>query len=338
MSFWLVHRARVQLKRLSHLSRDTDLFHSALWLSVHFILAFFIAALTPLFIRRAALPSSIRQEIELNLAFKTCDDDLHGICSFPSATVEYEKGALFSPSVTYALSIRLRFADIRREQRLGVFQNVISLYDKDDLVSTYSKSSYLRTPGLLSKLLRITFFPVYYCGLFYDYNILDILLTPSHFESVTKSSTKLSYQLQDRFAEVESAMLIVDARFGIAQHFLYNWPLTSSTVLFISSFSACCFLILVYWGTRSLMIFWKSSENSNSGHSAPDLSSSISIKAENPCGSVTAPISMSAEEYIPDNVDEIPCCSDFSDVPIWEIKPVLKNQTHVDSVARDDIR
>uniref|UniRef100_A0A158P7X8 Seipin n=1 Tax=Angiostrongylus cantonensis TaxID=6313 RepID=A0A158P7X8_ANGCA len=237
MPFWLVAKARVQLKRLSSLSKGTNPLHTAVLLFAHFSLAFFIAALTPLLIRSAALPSSTRNEIELNLSFQTCSDDLHGICSFPSVTLEYEKESLFSPSVTYALSIRLRFADIGREQKLEVFQNVISLYDKDDLLETYSKLSYLKKPNFLTTLLRTVFFPLYYVGLFYDYNTLDIPMTTSHTETFTKSSTKLLYQLQDRFAQVESAVLIVDARFGIIRHFLYNWPLTSSIVLFASSFS-----------------------------------------------------------------------------------------------------
>lgn len=131
------------------------------------------------------------------------------------------QGDLFSPSVTYALSVRLRFADIEQGQKLGIFQNVISFYDGDNLLKTYSKSTYLKEPTFFNKVvfvefkilielllqnvlqaMWVVFFPLYFCGMFHDYSLLEVPLTTAHTETSVHSSSKLLFQLQDRFAQV----------------------------------------------------------------------------------------------------------------------------------------
>ncbi|KJH44999.1 putative adipose-regulatory protein [Dictyocaulus viviparus] len=247
------------------------------------------------FYRSAALPSSVQNEIELNLSFNTCSIELHGICSFPSATVEYEKGSLFSPSVIYELSVRLRFADIESDQKPELFQNIVALYDDRELLRTYSKTSYLKRPDFFAKLLRTIFFPFYYAGLFYDYNTLNVPITQYHSESISHSSTKLLYELQNRFAQVESAILIVDARFGLIRYLLYNWPITSFAVIFLSSFTGNCLLMLSSDFQENLIVI-------NRFLNQNTLKFFVSGAAQ--------------EEYVPDNIDEIPCCSDFSSIPV----------------------
>uniref|UniRef100_A0A158QLW0 Seipin n=1 Tax=Haemonchus placei TaxID=6290 RepID=A0A158QLW0_HAEPC len=185
--------------------------------------------------RRIVLPSSIRNEIELNLSFNTCFSELHGICSFPTATVEFEKGELFSPSVYYTLMVRLHFADMQQGQKLGIFQNVLSLYDGEDLIKTYTKSTYLKEPSSLTKMTWFLFFPLYLAGFFHNYNILEVPLAAEYIETCDRSSSKLVFQLQNRFAQIDSAVLVIDARFGIIRHLLYNWPLTTSFIIFVSS-------------------------------------------------------------------------------------------------------
>ncbi|EYC34504.1 hypothetical protein Y032_0001g445 [Ancylostoma ceylanicum] len=201
MLSWLVRNLRLRLERLFRRSQNVNPVYTAVLLLFQFSLAFFASLSFPLIIRRLALPPSIENEIDLNLSFNTCTSELHGICSFPSATVEYEKGTLFSPSVAYALSVRLRFADIDSGRKLGLFQNVLSFYDGDEQLKTYSKTSYLREPTILTKAMWLFFFPFYFAGFFHDYNSLEIAMTSSHIEALSHSSTKLHYQLQDRFAQ-----------------------------------------------------------------------------------------------------------------------------------------
>ncbi|KAK6031332.1 putative adipose-regulatory protein, partial [Ostertagia ostertagi] len=319
MQVGLFQNARSQMQRAFRLSTDVNTFYTACILLLHCSSAFFVAAITPFIVRRFALPSSIRNEVELNLSFNTCFSELHGICSFPTATVEFEKGTLFSPSVHYALSVRLQFADIEQVQKLGMFQNVLSIYDGEELLRKYTKSSYLRKPTFITKMAWVLFFPLYFVGMFHNYNIIEVPLAMEHIEADGRSSSKLVFQLQDRFAQIDNAVLVIDARFGIIRHLLYNWPLTTSSILFVSSLLACCFLIVVYWGTRSLVVLSRASEGSRE-HDV------VSAKLTSWCLQASAP----ADEYLPDNVDEVPSSLDFTDIPGWRIQSSLKDVSHME--------
>lgn len=37
------------------------------------------------------LPTAVHHQYPLNVVFHTCDHDLHSVCSFPSATLDYEQ-------------------------------------------------------------------------------------------------------------------------------------------------------------------------------------------------------------------------------------------------------
>ncbi|KAK6060517.1 putative adipose-regulatory protein [Cooperia oncophora] len=113
-------------------------------------------------------------------------------------------GALFSPSVYYTLSVRLHFADIEQGNKLGVFQSILSIYDGDHLLKTYTKASYLKEPTLVTKMIWVLFFPLYFVGMFHNYNILDIPFATEHIETYGRSSSKLVFQLQDRRAQLLS--------------------------------------------------------------------------------------------------------------------------------------
>ncbi|EYC34506.1 hypothetical protein Y032_0001g445 [Ancylostoma ceylanicum] len=325
MLSWLVRNLRLRLERLFRRSQNVNPVYTAVLLLFQFSLAFFASLSFPLIIRRLALPPSIENEIDLNLSFNTCTSELHGICSFPSATVEYEKGTLFSPSVAYALSVRLRFADIDSGRKLGLFQNVLSFYDGDEQLKTYSKTSYLREPTILTKAMWLFFFPFYFAGFFHDYNSLEIAMTSSHIEALSHSSTKLHYQLQDRFAQVEKATLVIGARFGIIRYLLYNWPLTTSMVLFFASFSACCFTIILYWGAKSILGNSETIDRENAfAARTTECSKDVGLLSSK---SPTTPIPVPPDEYIPDNVDEVPPCADFSGIPGWDVRPPDPPQT-----------
>ncbi|WKY09059.1 hypothetical protein Q1695_001869 [Nippostrongylus brasiliensis] len=326
MQGFVAGKVQSQLQRVRNLSRDTNVFYTAVSLLSQFSVAFFIAAITPLVVRRIILPSSIRNEFELNLSFNTCGSDLHGVCSFPTASVEYDKGTLFSPSVTYALSVRLRFADLEQGQKLGIFQNVVKFYDEDKLLKSYSKASYLKEPRILTKIMWVILFPLYFCGVFHDYNFLEIPLTQDHIELGSQLSTRLVYQLEDRFALIDSAVLVIDARFGLIRHLLYNWPITTSVIMFSSSLAACSIFIILYWGTRSL------AASSQAGDSDIVGSPTTRNQPEEP-PSKPAIKEIADDEYIPDNVDEVPSSGNFTQIPGWNTQPVLEEAPPVDPTS-----
>uniref|UniRef100_A0A1I7XMD1 Fanconi anemia group I protein n=1 Tax=Heterorhabditis bacteriophora TaxID=37862 RepID=A0A1I7XMD1_HETBA len=157
--------------------------------------------------RNLILPSSPSNEIPLNLIFSTCNYELHGICSFPTATLDYEKGTLFSPSVFYSLTVRVKFADVETRQKLGIFQNIISVFDGDVLTKQYARSAYIKEASMFTKVLWVMFFPLYFAGFFYDYQSMELVLTNEHIESYDRLSTRLTYALQDRFAQVRIGLI-----------------------------------------------------------------------------------------------------------------------------------
>ncbi|KAK6755157.1 hypothetical protein RB195_013876 [Necator americanus] len=328
----VAHFLRLRIGRLFRFSERVNPVYTATLLIFQFSLALVTSLVVPLVVRRLALPSSIENEIDLNLSFSTCRSDLHGVCSFPSAAVEYEKGTLFSPTVEYSLSIRLRFVDNDQGRRLGFFQNVLSFHNENQQLKTYTKTSYLREPSLFTKALWVFFFPLYFTGFFHDYNSLDILMTSSHIETLTHPSTKLFYELQDRFAQVDSASLVIGAQFGIIRYLLYNWPITTSLILFLGSFSVCFSSIICYWGVKS---FLGDSETHNAETAFSLLPRSFSKDVGLNGKSTMIRPKVPHDEYIPDNVDEVPSSVNFSEVPGWEVLP---SQNNFDDVTNSNIR
>uniref|UniRef100_A0A1I7T3J0 Seipin n=1 Tax=Caenorhabditis tropicalis TaxID=1561998 RepID=A0A1I7T3J0_9PELO len=216
-------------------------------LSILFELCFalLIAAVTPLLIRFCLLPTSVHLQYPLNIVFHTCDHDLHSVCSFPSATLEYEKNSLFSPNVAYYLSVRLKFADIASSNKLGLFQNVITITDENkNVLKQYTKSAYVKELGLITKASQVFLFPLYVLGFFYDYSYLNIPMSVDYLETNESPSTKLVFTVQDKFANIEEAELIVTARFGLIRHVLYYWPASSYAFLFGCFFAFGVFMII----------------------------------------------------------------------------------------------
>ncbi|EFP10871.1 hypothetical protein CRE_31095 [Caenorhabditis remanei] len=209
----------------------------------------FIAAVTPLLIRYALLPTSVHHQYPLNVVFHTCDHDLHSVCSFPAATLEYEKNSLFSPNVAYYLNVRLKFADISNSKQLGLFQNVITITGENErILKQYTKTAYVKEPGLITKASRVFLFPLYFLGFFYDYSTLAIPMSADYLEKIDSPSTKLVFTVQDKFANIEEAELIVTARFGLIRHLLYYWPTTSYAAISLSFFAFGVFMIVAKLG------------------------------------------------------------------------------------------
>ncbi|PAV68253.1 hypothetical protein WR25_11016 [Diploscapter pachys] len=207
-----------------------------------------VAAVCPFILRILILPSSIQHEIPLNLVFSTCPDDLHGVCSFPTATLEYDQNSLFTRSVSYSLSVRLNFADLDQNRQLSMFQNQLSVHDAEGrLLKNYMRSAYLKEPGLVTRLTCLAFLPLYLLGFICNYSTIDILLTDSHIENLERVSTKIIYSLHDKYAQIDSAYLVIHANFGLIRHFTYFWPISFYLLIFIPTFSFLFFMLTIYW-------------------------------------------------------------------------------------------
>uniref|UniRef100_A0A8R1DZ39 Seipin n=1 Tax=Caenorhabditis japonica TaxID=281687 RepID=A0A8R1DZ39_CAEJA len=207
-------------------------------------LTLIIAFLTPLVTRYALLPSSVHQQYPLNVVFRTCEHDLHSVCSFPAATLDYEQNSLFSPDILYYLNVRLKFADVANSKFLGLFQSVLRVEDENSKVlKQYTRSAYVKEPGMMTKAYHLFFYPLYLFGFFDDHqNSLVIPMTADYRETAEVPSTKLTFTIQDKFANVEDAELIVTARFGLIRHILYYWPTVSYVAIFLAVLALGIFL------------------------------------------------------------------------------------------------
>ncbi|CAB3398400.1 unnamed protein product [Caenorhabditis bovis] len=262
-----------------------------------------IAVCTPFLIRYFALPSSIYHHYPLNIGFQTCEHDLHSVCSFPSASLSYEPGELFSSGVSYYLNVRLKFADVATTKQLGLFQNVLSVIDgTGNTLKQYTKTAYIKEAGILTKACWVFFFPFYFAGFFHDYSSLEILMASDYIENYEHQSLKIVYTLQDKFANVEEAALVVTARFGLIRHFLYYWPTISFVIIFAAMFIGCCSLIAAKWAILNWSAWKAEARCEEEEKNEPD-----EIRFDGKRKEVQQKEDgFAPDEYVPDNVNEEP--------------------------------
>ncbi|KAF8386126.1 hypothetical protein PRIPAC_75268, partial [Pristionchus pacificus] len=224
---------------------------AAIGLLLQFVAAALLAVIVPISIRSLILPSSIESTTPLNLVFDACEDQIHAICSFPTASLHVDENTLFSPNIHYALTVKLQFAEVESTKKLGLFQNVLRVYDDEDrLMREYSRTSYIREPSIVKKATWLFFLPLYLTGFFTTAAQLDVPVTTEHFENPSNPTSRIFFQLQNRFAEVETAELSVVAQFGMVRHLLYYYPVTTFALLWLPTFSTLCALLFVNWGMR----------------------------------------------------------------------------------------
>ncbi|GMT11564.1 hypothetical protein PFISCL1PPCAC_2861, partial [Pristionchus fissidentatus] len=224
---------------------------AALGLLMQFVAAALLAVIVPFTVRSFMLPSSIESTVPLNLVFDACEDQMHAICSFPTATLDVHENTLFSPNVYYALTIKLQFAEVESSKKLGLFQNVIRVYGDDDiLMREYSRTSYIREPSIFKKATWLFFLPLYVVGFFTTAAQLDVPLTTEHYENPSNPTSRLFFQLQNRFAEVETAELAVTAQFGLVRHLLYYYPVSTFSAMWLPTFLILSLLLFLNWGMR----------------------------------------------------------------------------------------
>ncbi|GMR59828.1 hypothetical protein PMAYCL1PPCAC_30023 [Pristionchus mayeri] len=320
---------------------------AAIGLFLQFGAAALLAIVVPITVRSLVLPSSIESTVPLNLVFDACEDQIHAICSFPTATLHVQENTIFSPNVYYALNVKLQFAEVESTKKLGLFQNLLRVYDDEDrLMREYSRTSYIREPSVIRKATWMFFFPLYLTGFFTTAAQLDIPLTAEHFENPSSPTSKIFFQLQNRFAEVESADLSVVAQFGLVRHLLYYYPMMTFTMLWLPTFLTLSLLLFLNWGlrvTREVAVAVKAPESAelvaaDNGRGeqrraiertpirepiieeeeredeqlTPSSSRSSTVSFEEvhrPEESLRRDTVKACDEFIPDNVEELPECA-----------------------------
>ncbi|EYC34508.1 hypothetical protein Y032_0001g445 [Ancylostoma ceylanicum] len=88
---------------------------------------------------------------------------------------------------------------------------------------------------------------------------------------------------------------------------------------------ACCFTIILYWGAKSILGNSETIDRENAfAARTTECSKDVGLLSSK---SPTTPIPVPPDEYIPDNVDEVPPCADFSGIPGWDVRPPDPPQT-----------
>ncbi|VDD85075.1 unnamed protein product [Enterobius vermicularis] len=228
-----------------------------------------ISLFSPLFLRYFCLPKVVEYSPQLHFTFTTCPNQLAGVCSFPTAIVSLtEDGVALPDGIRYDIFVEVPAYVSKNKNEIGAFQVVVEIFTSEGRkVSLFRRTTFLDNSftGFLPLAKRFLFFPL---NLFkwWDEEVvrdLRIHVTDRFVEDPVLKTSKMSVQIQNRFLQVASGKLFLNARFGFFRSFLYNWPFLSSIVI-IGVFLSCTFsLLTVYWGYRSICLFLKDTDLTN---------------------------------------------------------------------------
>ncbi|VDN23164.1 unnamed protein product [Gongylonema pulchrum] len=237
----------------------------------HFFQAFFSLSVSPLhilasFFRQLLLPSLAEYAAPLHFNFETCQYQLSGVCSFPTAVVDFSADDVeLSPGIDYEVSAEIVLSESTVISNVGIFQVVFEAIDSLNNKKTFRRSCFARMHrGLLRRiyevfwklLCRTIFFPIYFVGLLSvpDDRVIEVSFTDRLADHDIAKTVLFYVQLQNRFIEVESAKLLLRARFGLLRMFLYDYPIFSSLVLAIFTYFTFLVGISFYWIMRILLV------------------------------------------------------------------------------------
>ncbi|VDK85278.1 unnamed protein product [Litomosoides sigmodontis] len=239
--------------------RDKFAFYHIIIAAFQFFGAFILAVTSPLLIRQFLLPSSVKHAVPLHFNFETCREQLAGICSFPTATVDFSvENPKLSPGEHYEMIIEIVLSESTIISNVGIFQAVVELVDQRNVKRTFRRSCFAnRHRGVIYRMFRgwwnlacqTVFFPAYFFGMLtvLDDRKLEVSFTNRLVCSDLANTALLYVQLQNRFIEVESGILVFNVRFGLLRVFLHNYPIVSSLLIIIFTYFICLIGIALYW-------------------------------------------------------------------------------------------
>ncbi|KAL3986174.1 putative adipose-regulatory protein (Seipin) family protein [Acanthocheilonema viteae] len=231
---------------------------------LQFFGAFAVAVASPFLLRQLLLPSLVKYSVPLHFNFETCREQLAGICSFPTATVNFSvENPKLSPSEYYEMSIEIVQSQSTVTSNVGIFQAVVELVDRLNMKRIFRRSCFAnRGHGVLYRIgqswwnlaCQTLFFPVYFFGLLtvLDDRKLEISFTNRFVDSDLANTALIYVQLQNRFLEVESGELSFRVCFGSLRIFLHDYPVISSVLVMILTYFMCLTGIILYWTLQAL--------------------------------------------------------------------------------------
>ncbi|CAG9529980.1 unnamed protein product [Cercopithifilaria johnstoni] len=234
--------------------------------------AFAVAFASPFLLRQFLLPSLVKYTVPLHFNFETCREQLAGICSFPTATVDFSmENPKLSSGEYYEMSIEIVLSESTVTSNVGIFQAVVELVDQLNMKKIFRKSCFAnKHHGIIYRIGRgwwnlackTLLFPAYFFGLVttLDDRKLEVMFTNHLVDSDLANIAVLYVQLQNRFVEVESGKLLFRVRLCSLRIFLHDYPIVSSLLIIIFTYFTCLTGITLYW---MLQVFFGSSGLSN---------------------------------------------------------------------------
>jgi hypothetical protein len=226
------------------------------------ILIVFVASfITPISLRWVLLPNIVSHSQSLDFTFRTCADQLYGVCSFPEAEIETD----LSPGYYYSFSLNIELIDSPENRQLGMFQVQVSPQDIAGSSIAKFKKTVLFRPSFYSRVytfIRNTlFFPLYIIGYFPSFDTSKLILFTDQFlESKNIPTKSINIQLQNRFIQVASADFNIRAHVGISSYVLYNYPTITYLIIYSISFAIYSGLCVLYWYNRGINLWVEEEE------------------------------------------------------------------------------
>ncbi|VDK61751.1 unnamed protein product [Onchocerca ochengi] len=252
------------VKKISSWIRDKCTLYHAFIVTFQLFGAFVIAVISPFLLRQLFLPSLVEYTIPLHFNFETCREQLAGICSFPTAVIDFSvENPKLSPGEYYEINIEIVLSESTIASNVGIFQAVVELVDELNIKRTFRRSCFASKHR--SVIYRIgqywwnlacqtLLFPAYFLGILtvLDDRKLEVSFTNRLVDSDLANTALLSVQLQNRFIEVESGKLSFRVRFGLLRIFLHNYPIVSSLLIIGFTYFMCLIGIILYWTLQTL--------------------------------------------------------------------------------------
>ncbi|VDO44220.1 unnamed protein product [Onchocerca flexuosa] len=159
------------------------------------------------------LPSLVEYTVPLHFNFETCREQLAGICSFPTAVIDFSlENPKLSPGEYYEISIEIVLSESTIASNVGIFQAVVELVDQNNIKRAFRRSCFANRhrsviyrigQGWWNLVCKTLLFPAYFLGILtvLDDRKLEVSFTNRLVDSDLANTALLSVQLQNRFIE-----------------------------------------------------------------------------------------------------------------------------------------
>ncbi|KAI6198385.1 Adipose-regulatory protein and Protein of unknown function DUF766 domain containing protein [Aphelenchoides fujianensis] len=223
---------------------------------------------TPFILRGLVSSPLVESTQPLEFVFHTCTDKLHGICSFPEATVVFEERDFeLEGGYHYTFTLNVEFLDVEAAREAGVFVSQLDVQDmKGHTIMLLKKTVRVPAAGLYGWYIWARnwfFWPLYIVGLIGDGGLSCVQVEfPSEYrETFSRPARFLVVQIQNRFIQIAQSSLRIRANVGLLTSIMNNYPVTTYLCM-----SAACLIVFLsvfalYWATQGLVLYQKISEN-----------------------------------------------------------------------------